>query len=51
MATTFILTEKQLNEIQSIIRRGNTVELKKENGKIVIVEVGRKVISKTLTTG
>ncbi len=37
--------------IKKILRNGNSVELKKENGKIVVVEIQRKVKTKTLITG
>jgi IS4 transposase len=43
------------NELQSdilrILKKGNTVELKKENGKLVVVEIHRKVKTKTSITG
>ena len=39
-------------EIQRILKRGNTVELKKVGGQIVVVEIERKVkIKRTVTTG
>lgn len=37
--------------IKKILRNGNSVEIKKENGKIVVVEIQRKVKTKTLITG
>lgn len=33
--------------IDKILKRGNSAELKKENGKLVIVEIERKVKNKT----
>jgi Fe-S cluster biogenesis protein NfuA len=39
-------------EIQRILKRGNTAEVKKSGGQIIVVEIERKVkIRKTLTTG
>lgn len=38
-------------EIQKMVYKGKTVEVKKVNGKIVIVEVYRKVKIRTSTTG
>lgn len=37
--------------ILDIIKKGNTAEVKKENGNIVIVEIQRKVKKKTSITG
>jgi hypothetical protein len=37
--------------IKKILRNGNSVEIKKENGKLVVVEIQRKVKTKTLITG
>lgn len=45
------MSEKDIALIYSIIKRGNTVELKKENGKLVIVEIQRKVKMKTSMNG
>lgn len=39
-------------EIQKILKRGNTAEVKKTGGQIIVVEIERKVkIKKTVTTG
>lgn len=52
MADNYILNEEQLAEITRILRRGDTVELKKINGQIHIIEIHRKLTKKTeLTTG
>lgn len=40
-----------LDTINNIIKKGNSAEIKRENGKIVIVEIQRKVKMKTSTTG
>lgn len=37
--------------IIKIIKRGNTAEVKRENNKIVVVEIQRKVRTKTSITG
>ena len=37
--------------ILKILKRGDSVELKKENGKLVIVEIRRQVKQKTVITG
>ena len=40
------------DEIQKILKRGNTAEVKKTGGQIIVVEIERKVkIKKTFTTG
>ena len=40
------------DEIQKILKRGNTAEIKKTGGQIIVVEIERKVkIRKTLATG
>lgn len=41
-----IFTPETLRSIIAILKKGNNVELKKENGNIVIVEIERKVKSK-----
>lgn len=46
-----MLTNENIDLILSILKKGNTVELKRENGKIVIVEIQRKVKQKTSITG
>lgn len=35
-------------EAEKIVHRGNTVEIKKEHGKFVIVEIKRKLIKENL---
>lgn len=37
--------------ILQILRRGNTVELKRENGNLVVVEIQRKMKTKTSIIG
>ncbi len=41
-----IFTPETLKCIMAMLKKGNNVELKKENGNIVIVEIERKVKSK-----
>ena len=36
-----------IDMIVKILKKGNSVELKKENGKLVVVEIERKVKTKT----
>lgn len=45
------MNEEMIKEIYRILRKGNTVEVKKENGKIVIVEIKRQVKMKALANG
>lgn len=45
------INKEQLSEIERIIKKGNTVELKKENNKLVIVEIQRKVKMKASING
>ena len=42
MSDTKIFTEEILKEINNILKHGDTVELKRESGKIVIIEIRRK---------
>lgn len=52
MDNYYTLNKEQLEEITRILRKGNTVELKKVNGQIHIVEIHRKITNRTeLTTG
>ena len=37
--------------IWKILKKGNSVELKKENNKLVVVEIERRVKEKTSITG
>ncbi len=48
--STFFLAEV-IEEITHILKHGNSVELKRENGKLVVVEIQRKVKSKTSIIG
>ena len=46
------LFDKKITEIVlQAFKRGNTVELKKEQGKLVVVEIQRKVKTKASITG
>ncbi len=45
------MNEEMIKEIYRILRKGNTVEVKKENGKIVIVEIQRKMKMKAPAIG
>ncbi len=49
--TKLIITPAALEMIAKIIKRGNSAELKKENNKLVIVEIKRKVQTKTSING
>jgi hypothetical protein len=46
-----IFTPEVIELILRIIKRGNSAEVKKENNKLVIVEVERRVRNKTSITG
>lgn len=46
-----LITTDVEKEILRILKRGDSVELKKENGKLVVVEIQRKVKTKTLIIG
>ena len=46
-----IFSPEITEQIMKILRRGDTVELKKENGKLVVVEIRRQVKNKTSITG
>ena len=48
---TIRFEEKDLKIITDAIKRGNSVELKKEQGKLVVVELQRKVKTKTSIIG
>ena len=45
------ITPEIWETIEKILRRGDTVELKRENGRLVIVEITRKVKTKTSING
>lgn len=52
MDSIYTLSKEQLEEITRILRKGGTVELKKINGQLHIIEIHRKLIDKKeLTTG
>lgn len=44
-------TDEVVGEICRILKRGDTVELKRENGKLVVVEIQRKAKIKTSIIG
>ena len=44
-------TAEVVEEIQRILKHGNTVELKRENNRLVVVEIQRKVKIKTSANG
>ena len=46
-----IFNAEVIESITRILKRGNSVELKKENGKLVVVEIERKVKTKTSING
>ncbi len=45
------LTQEVNDLIMKIVRRGNSAEIKKENNKLVIVEIERRVRNKTAING
>lgn len=49
--TNTILDEKATAIILQAFKRGNSVELKKEQGKLVVVEIQRKMKMKASITG
>lgn len=44
-------SDEVIDLIMRILKRGNTVEIKKENNKLVIVEIQRQVKEKTSIIG
>lgn len=46
-----VFTKEIVEEINRILKRGNSVELKNENNKLVVVEIQRKSKIKTSITG
>ncbi|MGN0558367.1 MAG: hypothetical protein ACI4IS_02835 [Acutalibacteraceae bacterium] len=46
-----IFTADVAEAVIKIIKNGNSAELKRENGKLVVVEIQRKVKSKTSIIG
>lgn len=45
------MPQEIIQTILSILKRGNNAEIKKENGKIVVVEIQRKVKIKASASG
>lgn len=48
---TAIINNEVIEAISRILKNGNSAELKKENGKLVVVEIERKVKTKTSING
>ncbi len=46
-----LFSAETIEMILSILKRGNTVELKREHGKLVVVEIQRKMKTKTSIIG
>lgn len=46
-----LISQEVIEEINRILKHGNTVELKCENGKLVVVEIQRKAKIKTSMNG
>lgn len=46
-----LFSDEVIGEVERIIKKGNTVELKRERDKLVIVEIQRKVKIKKSTNG
>jgi hypothetical protein len=46
-----LFSDEVIGEVERIIKKGNTVELKRERDKLVIVEIQRKVKIKKSTIG
>lgn len=44
-------TVEVIDEICQILKRGNSAELKRENGRLVVVEIRRQVKIKTSANG
>lgn len=51
MEEKILFTPDVINLILRIVRKGNSAEIKKENNKLVIVEIERKVRNKTSIIG
>lgn len=45
------ITPEIIDIILNILKKGNSAELKKEQGKLVVVEIKRKVKTKTAING
>lgn len=46
-----VFSSEVIDLIMQILKRGNTVEIKKENNRLVVVEIQRKVKNKTSIIG
>lgn len=46
-----LLSQEVIEEINRILKHGNTVEIKCENGKLIVVEIQRKAKIKTSMNG
>lgn len=46
-----LFSSEVIELIMQILKRGNTVEIKKENNRLVVVEIQRKVKNKTSIIG
>lgn len=51
MGEKIIFTPEMVDLIMKILRKGNSAEIKKENNKLVIVEIERRVKNKTSIIG
>jgi hypothetical protein len=51
MAESSLFTTEVIEEILRALKHGNSVELKKENNRLVVVEIQRKVKIKTSANG
>lgn len=51
MGEKIIFTPEMVDLIMKILRKGNSAEIKKENNKLVIVEIERRVRNKTSIIG
>lgn len=45
------ITPEVIDIILNILKKGNSAELKKEQGKLIVVEIKRKVKTKTAING
>jgi hypothetical protein len=46
-----VFTAELQDAIMKIVKKGNSAEIKKENNKLVLVEIERRVRNKTSITG
>ena len=46
-----VFTAELQDAIMKIVKKGNSAEIKKENNKIVVVEIERRVRNRTSITG